>query len=154
MEWVSNASGMMDGTSEKAALADLRTTSDYHPEFDLVAWDNHEIVGQIALQDITLPAYPATKLALLTTLCVIPSHRHNGIGTQLLLQAISNARHLHYAGIVAEGDPAFFERLGFKVSSAFDLVAADSLPLINEDDLLVLELTPNALAAVAGEINY
>lgn len=142
---------MSDGSIERSLLEESRQMSSYAPELDLIAIEQNELVGSLLLTEL---GTTTAKLALLTTLCVIPSHQRRGIGTALVLRSIAAARALNFAGIVVEGDPAFFMRFGFQPSTNFNLPASRNLGLIDEQSLMILELTPNALAGADGEIDF
>ena len=56
----------------------------------------------------------ATGAALLGPLAVDPAHRANGVGTQLMTQALEAARSSGTALVVLVGDEPYYGRFGFK----------------------------------------
>ncbi|MFM0501416.1 GNAT family N-acetyltransferase [Paraburkholderia caffeinilytica] len=78
----------------------------------LVAQDDDEIVGHIALSPISI-SNGATGWYGLGPISVLPGHQRRRIGSQLIESALSELRRLGASGCVVLGDPAYYGRFGF-----------------------------------------
>jgi putative acetyltransferase len=95
------------GRKDEATLVDeLRDADD--TVISLVAVENGRIVGHIALSKMVAPF---ATLAL-APISVIPERQHDGIGSELILEAIGRARDV-WTAIFVLGSPDFYGRFGF-----------------------------------------
>jgi len=82
------------------------------------------IVGHVAVSPVTLHPAPAAGDGWygLGPVSVLPPFQGQGIGTQLVQQALAQLRALPgAAGCVVLGEPAYYARFGFKVAPALVL---------------------------------
>lgn len=54
-------------------------------------------------------------------LAVDENYRGRGLARQLVYEGLDSLNEFGYAAVVVLGDPAFYERLGFKPASRYDL---------------------------------
>ena len=80
----------------------------------LVAQDDNEIVGHVAISPVSLGG-GTTAWYGLGPISVSPERQGQGIGTQLMQSALAELRRLGGVGCVVLGDPAYYGRFGFVV---------------------------------------
>jgi predicted N-acetyltransferase YhbS len=85
-----------------------------------VATHNDEIVGHIAVSPVRISGEDLGWCGL-GPLSVLPSHQRRGIGSALVMEALLAASGTGAAGCVVLGDPAYYERFGFKAHGALIL---------------------------------
>ncbi|MCB1384520.1 MAG: N-acetyltransferase [Nitratireductor sp.] len=132
------------GREDEATLVDRLVPA---PEFtlSLIAECDGRAVGHVLLTEI---AAPLRALAL-APLAVIPAYREMQIGTQLVHQAISDARNAGYEAMFVLGDTLYYERFGFSSTLADPFEIAWQGP-----HFMALELAGGALAGKSGRLDY
>ncbi|KWR91467.1 GNAT family N-acetyltransferase [Cupriavidus sp. IDO] len=91
----------------------------------LVAEDNDTIVGHVAISPVSVSDGSSGWYGL-GPIAVAPQRQGQGIGGQLMTQALAGLRRLGAAGCVVLGDPAYYGRFGFRANPS--LVLADVPP--------------------------
>lgn len=86
----------------------------------LVAVENDEIVGHVALSPVSISSR-ATGWYGLGPISVRPDRQQMGIGSALMNAALSELKRLGGAGCVLLGDPGYYSRFGFKVQPGLEL---------------------------------
>ena len=99
-----------DGT-EAAIVERLRQANALSTS--LVATDASAIVGHVALSPVTIDGADIGWLGL-GPVAVRPDRQGNGIGRALVNSALDRARSRGAAGCVVLGEPAYYERFGFR----------------------------------------
>ncbi|MEM5310884.1 N-acetyltransferase [Paraburkholderia sp. JHI869] len=79
----------------------------------LVAEDDGEIVGQVAISPVTLSDGSSGWFGL-GPISVSPARQRQGIGAMLMKDALNALRTQGAAGCVVVGDPAYYARFGFE----------------------------------------
>lgn len=90
----------------------------------LVAVVDSEVVGHVALSPVTVggSVVPTEGGGLgLGPVAVLPTHRNQGIATQLVNTATAWATEQGYEFVVVLGSPAFYSRCGFSPAKAAGL---------------------------------
>ena len=132
------------GQSDEADLVDALCLSG-DTVFSLVADDAGEIVGQILLSKLQAPE----QCLALAPVSVLPNRQNQGIGSELIQQSIVRAKTEGWLAIFLLGEPAYYERFGFTT------YAADKFETeYPKSYFMALELSPNALAPLAGRVTY
>ncbi|MEP3295642.1 MAG: N-acetyltransferase [Pseudoruegeria sp.] len=85
---------------------------------ELVAVQDTMVVGHIVLSQFLAP----DRWLVLAPLAVAPAHHRSGIGGALIKEAKQRATHLGWDAIVVLGAPALYERFGFSVTNAANLI--------------------------------
>jgi predicted N-acetyltransferase YhbS len=88
-----------------------------------VATQHDEVVGHVAASPITIAGTQCSWYGL-GPVSVLPSHQRRGIGSALVMDALLTLASSGAAGCVVLGDPAFYERFGFKANDALILPGA------------------------------
>jgi predicted N-acetyltransferase YhbS len=99
-----------------------------------VATHNDEVVGHVAASPVKIDAQEGAWYGL-GPVSVLPSYQRRGIGSALVMDALLVLSSSGAAGCVVLGDPAFYERFGFK----------------NNADLTLPGVPPEHFLAVAFE---
>jgi len=141
-----------DGT-EQDFTDRLRVRDSYIPELAFVAQDEcGQIVGHIMLTSIPIDAEIGEYEALLLApICVALEHRNKGIGAQLIKEAFRCARECNFGAVILLGDPAYYNRFGFKESMEFGIENMNGFPDAN---VLMCELVSGALDRVCGTVHF
>lgn len=130
----------------------LRMSDNYLPELALVAEADGHLIGHIMLTRTFLTsATGQVPLLLLAPVAVELAHRNRGIGARLIEAACRRAREDGYQAVILVGDPAYYQRFGFKTAAAFGISNTDQIP---EPYVMVRELIPGALANISGTISF
>jgi putative acetyltransferase len=117
----------------------------------LVAVRDGVIVGHVLFSPVQIePPQPSFKMLGLAPIAVLPEYQRQGIGSHLIREGLRLCGEDGYGVVVALGDPAYYSRFGF--------TRARDKGLDNEyhanNDFMVLELQPNALAGIRGKVKY
>jgi putative acetyltransferase len=86
----------------------------------LVAEDNGEIVGHVAISPVSI-SDGSSDWYILGPIAVAPDHQGLGIGSQLIERALTELCKLAAAGCVLVGNPNYYGRFGFKPEPALIL---------------------------------
>ena len=86
----------------------------------LVAEDNCGIVGYVALSPVSISDGTDGWYGL-GPIAVAPDRQGQGIGSQLMRQAVAELRRLGAAGCVVLGDPSYYGRFGFTAETTLVL---------------------------------
>jgi putative acetyltransferase len=109
---------------EVALVDELRALQAFIPEFSLVADNGHLVVGHVMASRATVGPEASPVLGL-GPLGVLPSHQRQGIGVALMEAIISVVEARDEPMIVAFGEPAYYHRFGFELSSDFGIDPPD-----------------------------
>ncbi len=91
----------------------------------LVADDHGAVIGHVAISPVTISDGTAGWLGL-GPISVAPNYQGQGIGAQLMEQALAELRALGASGCVVLGEPDYYSRFGFKAEPS--LVLPEVLP--------------------------
>ena len=81
----------------------------------LVAEDNGEIIGHVAISPVSISS-GAERWYGLGPISVLPERQGQRIGSLLMEQGLADLRALGAAGCVVLGDPNYYSRFGFKAN--------------------------------------
>lgn len=137
------------GREDEAALVDqLRASGD--ARLSLVAELDGTLVGHVLYSRLTIVEGDRQIEALaLAPLAVLPEQQRRGIGTELVRRSLSHCRDEGHAIVLVLGNPAYYERFGFRADAARHLQS----PYAGEH-FQGLELQPGALQRATGEVRY
>ncbi len=132
------------GRPDESRLVE-RLRADRDLVVSLVADENSEIAGQVALSAMAAP-FRALGLG---PVAVKPERRRRGIGGRLVAAALERARVGGWDAVFVLGEPEFYRRFGFSADSA----AGFSSPYAGPH-LMALALREPRLPASTGSIGY
>jgi predicted N-acetyltransferase YhbS len=90
-------------------------------------------------------------LLLLSPLAVVFERRGQGLGAQLVQEALRLAKVQGHMAVILVGDPAYYSRFGFKSASDFGISNTNGIPDAN---VMVCELVPGSLKDLNGSIKF
>ena len=130
----------------------LRAGGHYIPPLALVAEEDGRLIGHVMLTRMTIETEGgAYTLLLLAPLAVVLERRSQGVGARLIEDVCARAKAMGHVAVILVGDPAYYQRFGFKPSVDFGIANGNGIP---DQYVLVRELTPQALAGVKGVATF
>jgi putative acetyltransferase len=137
------------GQDAEARLVDALREQGY-ARVALVAELDRAITGYVLLSDLPIETAtgPVSALAL-APVAVDPRRQRQGIGSQLIREALARAAIQGHRIVVVLGHRDFYPRFGFSPELARPLAS----PYAGES-FMALELVSGALAGVVGEVRY
>jgi len=138
------------GCDEHLALHQLRKSRSYIEQLDFVALQEENIVGHIISTKAKVVDCHNNEYELLCVgpVSVLPEHQNNGIGSKLMSNSITEAKHLGFKGMVLFGNPKFYQRFGFINAKEYGIATKDNQ---NFDAFMALELQKNSLRDIKGK---
>ncbi len=116
----------------------------------LVAEHQDAVVGHVLFTRLPIHTDDGVIDALaLAPLAVIPAQQRRGIGSMLVRDGLAECRTAGESIVIVLGQPAYYSRFGF----ASDLTRNLRSPFRGEA-FMALELVPDALSGVLGEVRY
>lgn len=139
-----------DGDEQDYVTA-LRNSKKYIPGLSFVMLRVNEMIGHIMLTEtvITRPDGPAVAL-LLSPVCIKHKYRNKGAGSWLITQSMLQAKVKGYEAVFLVGDPAYYNRLGFKEAKIYGIQNTLNIP---EQYVLCIELNKGFLGTSGGTIS-
>lgn len=138
---------------EHELVSRIRQSDGFIPALSLVAAHNHgQLIGHILLSRITIQGdkHSVQSLAL-APVAVLPEYQSQGIGKQLICEALRQAAQLGYESVIVLGHPQYYPKFGFKQATTWGIKAPFEVP---DEAFMALELREHALKHVAGVVEY
>ena len=115
-------------TSTEADLVDaLRASGDAVAELCLVAVDGDDAVGHICFSRARLEGSD-TELLALAPMAVLPERQSEGIGGELIREALQRAEATEFPLVIVLGHADYYPRFGFDPASAYGIEAPFEVP--------------------------
>ena len=141
-----NAEAFGPGRFARAAYK-IREGGPHERALLFVATSGDRLVASVRM---TRVAAGGGRALMLGPLVVKPSHKDRGIGKRLVKMAIEAAEKAGAAAVLLVGDEPYYGPLGFKRIRRGQI----SMPRpVDLDRLLAVELTPGAVALLAGMVD-
>lgn len=118
--------------------------------FSLVAVVDSEIVGHLALSDMTHSRSPGLVLGL-GPMSVLPTWQKKGVGSALIRESLEKAKSAGAVAIICLGHPDYYPRFGFEPASKYSITGDYEVP---DNVFMAHSLGAEALAALAGHVQY
>ena len=151
-----------DGTDIIALVEEIRDSKYYIPELSFVAELDDTIVGHFLFS--RFPISPTGEggcsdvtdsgIVMLAPVSVHADYFHRGIGTAMLNLGIQKVRELGYKGITVEGNYKFYNRVGFRTSSEYNIFPTSGYPMKEPRCMMCQETYEGSLDGVQGYIVY
>lgn len=149
-----------DGTDIIALIEEIRVSEYYIPELSFVAELNGKIVGHFLFSRFPLSKtangghIDGNDIVMLAPVSVDADHFHQHIGVTMLKLGIQKVKEYGFKGITVEGDYHFYNRVGFKTSSEYNIYPTSGHPMKEPRCMMCQETYENSLKGISGYIVY
>lgn len=151
-----------DGTDIIALVEEIRDSEYYIPELSFVAEMDGKIVGHFLFSKFPLSpekiggygGAEAAEIVMLAPVSVHADYFHMGVGSTMLKLGIEKVKEYGYKGITVEGDYHFYNRVGFRTSSEYNILPTSGYPLQEPRCMMCQETYEGSLAGIQGYIVY
>ncbi len=82
--------------------------------------DDGEVIGYVGFTPVDVNGEDVQWVGL-APLVVAAEYQNQGIGTQLVYEGLDSLNELGYGAVVVIGDPAYYQRFGFKLANDYQL---------------------------------
>ena len=138
------------GGDVEARLVD-RLRSEGYARVELLAETNDEVVGHLLFSELQILTSPGVIAALsLAPLAVLPAFQKQGIGAALVREGLEICRREGHRIVIVLGHADYYPRFGFSA----ELARPIDNPFGASDSWMAMELSPGALEAVSGRVQY
>jgi len=137
------------GSVEHLILHNLRNSTNYIHDLDLVALVDNEVVGHIISTKAKVVDVHNTEYEILCVgpLSVLPTFQKKGIGSALMNHSILVAKKLGFTGMILFGNPDYYHRFGFRNAQEYGITTKEGQ---NFEPFMALELQTNGLMYTTG----
>ena len=132
-------------------VENIRASEQFIPELALVAEDASGVVAHVMLSWGGVEGGSRPRMLCLTPMSVRPDRQRQGVGSQLIREALHRAEAAGEPAVFVEGIAAYYPRFGFERASALGFGSPH--PKIPDEALMVKRLrgfTPD----LAGRVVY
>lgn len=151
-----------DGTDIVALVEEIRDSEYYIPQLSFVAEMDNKIVGHFLFSKFPLSPTKTgghngntdSGIVMLAPVSVHADYLRQGIGTAMLKLGIERVKAAGYKGITVEGNYRFYNTVGFKTSSEYNIFPTSGIPLEEPRCMMCLETYEGSLSGVHGYIVY
>ena len=151
-----------DGTDIIALVEEIRDSEYYIPELSFVAELDGKIVGHFLFSKFPLSPTSAgghhhntdSGIVMLAPVSVHADYFRQGIGSAMLTMGIEKVRQSGYKGITVEGNFRFYNRVGFRTSSEYNIYPTSGYPMQEPRCMMCQETYEGSLNGVHGYIVY
>lgn len=133
-----------ENDAEVMLVGQLRADKDVL--FERVAQAKGSIVGHVMVSKLTLNPGLGLRCGSVAPLSVFPAHQSKGIGSSLMEAVLAQSRSLGLDALFLLGDPAYYQRFGFRVTGVRSDYPADYFQ--------AYELTPHCLVEGKAKAYY
>lgn len=160
----SEGTNYSDGAGEVALIKEIRAGRYYIPELSFVAEIDGKIVGHIMFSHFPLStsrdvadydrSIINTATVMLAPVSVHAEYLRQGVGSTMIRLGIDIVKEKGYKGIQVEGDPAFYNKLGFETSSKYNIYPTSGYPMQEPKCMMYQETYPGSLEGIFGYVIY
>ena len=127
------------GKEREARMIDaIRASDGFVADLSLVAVEENEIVGHAMLSYVAMEDTPV-RLLELGPISVRPDRQFNGVGGELVREALRRADDRNEPLVLVLGHPGYYTRFGFRRASEIGIVPAE--PNIPDEAFMAAPLT-------------
>lgn len=151
-----------DGSDIIALVEEIRDSKYYIPELSFVAELDNKIVGHFLFSKFPLSptkdgGYDSEKdceIVMLAPVSVHADYFRQGIGKAMLKLGIERVKELGYKGITVEGNFRFYNEVGFRTSSEYNIFPTSGYPMEEPRCMMCQETYAGSLDGIGGYIVY
>ena len=149
-----------DGTDIVALIEEIRVSPYYIPDLSFVAELDGIIVGHFLFSHFPLSQtahgghIDSGDIVMLAPVSVHADYFHRHVGITMLLQGIERVKEAGFKGITVEGDYNFYNRVGFKTSSEYNIFPTSGIPMNEPRCMMCQETFPGSLKGIEGYVVY
>jgi putative acetyltransferase len=153
-----------DGTDVVALIKEIRDGQYYIPKLSQVAEINGKIVGHFMFSHFPLSSTAKkadydksiikTETVMLAPVSVHADYLRQGVGSTMIKLGIQKVKDDGYKGIQVEGNPAFYNTLGFITSSKFNIYPTSGWPMQSPECMMYQETHPGSLEGISGYVIF
>ena len=151
-----------DGTDIIALVEEIRDSKYYIPELSFVAELDNEVVGHFLFSHFPLSPTregghdnnQTSEIVMLAPVSVHADYFHQGIGSTMLKMGIEKVKEMGYKGITVEGNFNFYNKVGFKTSSEYNIFPTSGWPMEEPRCMMCQETYEGSLTGIQGYIVY
>lgn len=148
-----------DGTDIIALVEEIKY---YIPELSFVAELDDKIVGHFLFSHFPLSPTKQgghskeakSDIVMLAPVSVHADYFHQGIGSTMLKMGIEKVKEMGYKGITVEGNFNFYNKVGFKTSSEYNIFPTSGWPMEEPRCMMCQETYKGSLFGIQGYIVY
>lgn len=151
-----------DGTDIVALIEEIRVSKYYIPELSFVAEVDNKIVGHFLFSHFPLSRTKEgghddgqnSAIVMLAPVSVHADYFRQGIGIAMLTMGIEKVRELGYKGITVEGNFNFYNQVGFRTSSEYNIFPTSGWPMEEPRCMMCQETYEGSLDGIQGYVVY
>jgi len=149
-----------DGTDIIALIEEIRVSKYYIPELSFVAELDGKIVGHFLFSHFPLSKtvhgehFDSKDIVMLAPVSVHADCFHKHVGVTMLTLGIQKVREAGFKGITVEGDFHFYNRVGFKTSSEYNIYPTSGIPMNEPRCMMCQETFEGAMKGIEGYVVY
>ncbi len=151
-----------DGTDIIALVEEIRASKYYIPELSFVAELDNKVVGHFMFSHFPLsPTYKGgydnrstSEIVMLAPVSVHADYFRRGIGSTMIKMGIEKVKEKGYKGITVEGNFNFYNKVGFRTSSEYNIFPTSGWPIKEPRCMMCQETYEGSLAGIHGYIVY
>lgn len=151
-----------DGTDIIALVEEIRDSEYYIPELSFVAELDNEVVGHFLFSKFPLSPTKEgghdngtnSEIVMLAPVSVHADYFQQGIGSAMLRLGIERVKELGYKGITVEGNYKFYNKVGFRTSSEYNIFPTSGIPMGEPRCMMCQETYEGSLEGIQGFIVY
>jgi putative acetyltransferase len=137
------------GRKDEARLVDDLRSGTY-VRISLVASREDKIIGHVMFSALSIETeYGSVEALALAPVAVVPEAQRQGVGSALIREGLRRCVGLGHCIVIVVGEPDYYSRFGFSSNLARKLSSRYS-----GEAFMALELTPQALNGVEGDVSY
>lgn len=151
-----------DGTDIIALVEEIRDSKYYIPELSFVAELNNKVVGHFMFSHFPLSPTDrggydnrsTSEIVMLAPVSVHADYFRMGIGSSMIRMGIEKVRKKGYKGITVEGNFNFYNKVGFRTSSEYNIFPTSGWPMKEPRCMMCQETYEGSLNGIHGYIVY
>ena len=149
-----------DGTDIVALIEEIRVSKYYIPDLSFVAEIDGKIVGHFLFSHFPLSKtvngehFDGKDIVMLAPVSVHADYFRQQIGLTMLSLGIQKVREAGFKGITVEGNFRFYNRVGFKTSSEYNIYPTSGYPMTDPRCMMCQETFEGSLKEIEGYVVY